>query len=103
MRTDEYEIRVTFLDGGEHMVQVAGRPYPLGMYKETGFDLVRLLAEAHACVIEHRNAPPDVYGFDAAPAAYTVAEPAPHTSRLVVDPAALYLVRFGNELEGLEP
>lgn len=57
MKPDEYEITVSFLDNGEVMVQVAGVPYPVGIFKETGWDLERLLSEARDAIIEHRNGP----------------------------------------------
>jgi hypothetical protein len=54
--TFEYEITVSFLDGGDVMVQVHGVPAPLSMFKETGWDLDRLLAAAKDSIVDHRNA-----------------------------------------------
>lgn len=58
-RTDEYEITVSFLDQGEIMVQVQGKPYPLGLFKERDFDLDRLLREARAAIVNHRGSVTD--------------------------------------------
>jgi hypothetical protein len=54
-RDTSYEITVSYLDAGEIMVQVAGVPYPIGMFKETGWDLDRLLAGARQAIVDHRN------------------------------------------------
>jgi hypothetical protein len=50
-----YRITLTFLDDGQTMVQVEGDPYPLGIYKETGWDDERLLEEARGAIINHHN------------------------------------------------
>lgn len=54
-RTSSYTITVSFLDDGQTMVQVEGDPYPLGMFKETGWDDERLLADARGAIINHWN------------------------------------------------
>lgn len=50
-----YSINVSFLDEGAYLVQVQGDPYPLGIYKESGFDLDHLLGEAKDALVAARN------------------------------------------------
>jgi hypothetical protein len=51
----EYEISLTFLDAGECLVQVQGKPWPLGLYKESGPDLGDLVLGAQRAIEGHRN------------------------------------------------
>jgi hypothetical protein len=52
---NRYTITIDFLDADAFMVQAEGDPYPLGLYKDTGWLVSRLVLEAMAAILVHHD------------------------------------------------